>query len=383
MAVIELREIGEEYAGGARLKVLGVGGCGCNAINRMIQSNLKGVEYVAINTDVQALYRCLADVQIQIGPRITRGLGAGGNLEVGEQSAEENIKEIEEVVSGSHMVFLAAGMGGGTGTGASPVVARMARSAGAITVGVVTRPFEFEGTVKSLQAEQGIEELRKEVDTLIVIPNDRLKTISDENSTLEQVFDMANAVLMNAVEGISSLISFPGLINLDFQDVKTVITQGGGAMMGTGVATGPSRAVEAAKEAISSPLLDSISIEGAKALLVSIQSSPEIRFSEFTEAMETITDVVGEQANVFMGSSITEDMSDQLKVTVIATGFGEAYSPDPEDLELTVSQQDDYPFGAGRTGEEKLASPFIPQSENPRVTPSRKGLPPFLKRAID
>jgi cell division protein FtsZ len=381
MAVMELREIGEENAGGARLKVLGVGGCGCNAINRMIQSNLKGVEYVAINTDVQALYRCLADVQIQIGPRITRGLGAGGSCEIGEQSAEENIKEIEEVVSGAHMVFIAAGMGGGTGTGATPVVARIAHSAGAITVGVVTRPFEFEGTVKSAQAEQGIEELRKEVDTLIVIPNDRLKAISDETSTLEQVFDMANMVLMNAVEGISSLISFPGLINLDFQDVKTVITQGGGAMMGTGIASGPSRAVEAAKEAISSPLLDSISIEGAKALLVSIQSSPEMKFSEFTEAMETITNVVGEQANVFMGSSISEDMSDQLKVTVIATGFGEAYAPDPEDLDISLS--DDFPFGAGRTGEESLAAPFVPQSDNPRVTPSRRGLPPFLKRTID
>ncbi|MBD3369478.1 cell division protein FtsZ [Candidatus Fermentibacteria bacterium] len=383
MAVIELKEIGEETSGRAILKVVGVGGCGGNAINRMIRSNLTGVDYVAVNTDCQALEGCLADTQVQIGPRVTRGLGAGGNAEVGEQAAEESIKEVEESIEGSHMVFIAAGMGGGTGTGAAPVMAKVARDAGAITVGVVTRPFEFEGTVKANQAEHGIEALRKDVDTLIVIPNDRLHALADPEASLQSVFDMANMVLLNAVEGISSLISSPGLINLDFQDVKNVITQGGGAMMGSGKATGQSRAVEAAREAISSPLLDSVSIEGSKALLVSILSSSKIRFSEFTEVMHTITGVVGNQANVFMGSSINEEMGEELKVTVISTGFGEIPASEPEEIEISVDEEMDFPYAKGRSGQEREQAPIITQGPNPKVETKHPRIPPFLRRTVD
>jgi cell division protein FtsZ len=384
MAVIELKEIGEDTEGRAVLKVVGVGGCGCNAINRMINSNLSGVEYVAINTDVQALEKCLADQRVQVGPRLTGGLGAGGVTEIGEQAAEESMKEIEESLQGSHMVFVAAGMGGGTGTGAAPIVARVARDVGAITVGVITRPFEFEGAPRAAKAEDGVEMLRREVDTLIVIPNDRLKTLADPDARMTEVFDMANMVLMNAVEGISSLISSPGDINLDFQDVKNVITQGGGAMMGSGRAKGESRASEAAREAISSPLLDSVSIEGARALLVSIQSSGDIRFNEFTEAMETITSVVGSQANVFIGTSVSDTADEEIKVTVIATGFGETGVMEPEEIQLgSDEEEDEYPFARGQSGREHEKVPGRAQSRNPRIDPQRTKLPPFLRRTID
>lgn len=382
MRFTDLREIDEEFTSGtAMIRVVGVGGCGGNAINRMIQANLKGVEYIAINTDSQDLQRCLADVKLQLGPRLTKGLGAGGNSERGEQAAEESQKEIEECLTGSDMVFVTAGMGGGTGTGATPVVARAASDAGAITVGVVTRPFEFEGTVRASQADNGVEELRKEVDTLIVIPNDRLISLAADDASFEEVMMMANMVLLNAVEGICSLISSPGQMNLDFQDVRTVITQGGGAMMGTGSASGASRAIEAAREAISSPLLDNVSIEGARSLLVNLQASRSVKFKEFTESSKTIAEVVGPQANVFVGMSVREELGDVLKVTVIATGFGEQRKVKPEILDISGTKESEFPFGKGRSGIEKEVVPFAVNQD--AVSTRHSSIPSFLRRKVD
>ncbi len=383
MVVNQLIEVGEETTGRARLKVVGVGGCGCNAINRMIRSNLTGVEYLAVNTDLQALNNCLADGKIQIGPRATRGLGAGGNVEVGEQAAEESMKEIEESLTGCHMVFVAAGMGGGTGTGAAPIVARAARDAGAITVGIVTRPFEFEGSVRLNQAELGVTALRKVVDTLIVIPNERLRTLAEQDSTVQDMLDMANSVLLNAVDGICSLITTPGMINRDFQDVKTVITQGGGAMIGTGKATGASRASEAAREAISGPLLDGISIEGAKALLVNVQSSTGLKFKEFEEAMEIVTKAAGSQANVFMGTSINDKLGEEMRITVIATGFGSPIPEDPEEITLPSQRLAQFNFRESVPVERETV-PFQPSSKSSEID-NRKShqVPPFLRRAVD
>lgn len=377
-----LTEIGEENTGRVRLKVVGVGGCGCNAINRMIRQRIGGVEFVAINTDAQALNDCLSENRLQIGQRETRGQGAGGNCEAGQRAAEESLKEIESTIEGSHMVFLAAGMGGGTGTGAAPVIARVAREAGAITVGVVTSPFEYEGDVRSRQAESGIEELRKEVDTLIVIPNDRLRTLADPDSTLTDVLDMANDVLLNAVDGICRLISTPGQINRDFQDVKTVITKGGGAMIGTGRASGPSRASEAAKWAVSGPLLDGVSIEGAQALLIHVQASAELKFNEFDEAVRTITNAAGSQAHVFLGSTHCPDLGDEMRVTVIATGFGQAVEREPEDVTYrtysqfnaetkpAVKDRESIPMNTGGSG------PQLDRRADAR-------LPSFLKKEIN
>ena len=383
MKFTDINEIEEAVnaSGKAVLKVIGVGGCGGNAIDRMIQANLKGVEYIAINTDAQDLQRCLADVKLQLGPRITKGLGAGGNCEIGEQAAQESLKEIEEVLAGADMVFVASGMGGGTGTGAGPIVAGTARELGAITVGVVTRPFEFEGTVRANQADLGVKSLRKEVDTLIVIPNDRLKTLAEDDSSFDEVMDMANMVLMNAVEGICSLISSPGQINLDFQDVRTVITQGGGAMMGTGTASGSSRAIEAAREAISSPLLDNVSIEGSRSLLVNLQASSTVKFNEFVEAHETITKVVGPQANVFAGMSVREDLGDVLKVTVIATGFGERFEAQPEFLNMPDTKETGFPFGKGRSGAEEEVEPFAVKED--AISQRNSSIPSFLRRKVD
>ncbi len=384
MVVTQLVEVGEETTGRARLKVVGVGGCGCNAVNRMIRANLTGVEFVAVNTDMQALNNCMADSKIQIGPRATRGLGAGGNVEVGEQAAEESMKEIEENLTGCHMVFIAAGMGGGTGTGATPIVAKAAADAGAITVGVVTRPFEFEGSIRLDQAEHGIAALRKVVDTLIVIPNERLRTLAEDNSTFQEMLDMSNSVLLNAVDGISSLITTPGLINRDFQDVKTVITQGGGAMIGTGKAAGASRASEAAREAISGPLLDGISIEGAKALLVNIQTSSTFRFKEFEEAMEIITRATGPQANVFMGTSLNEHLGEELRITVVATGFGSPVQIEPEEIVLRTERTTSMSFAS--TSKEKASvvnSPFVSQSSDAELVKNLTKVPSFIQRKID
>ena len=304
----------------ARIKVIGVGGGGNNAVNRMISAGLKGVEFIGINTDAQALQMSRAAEKIQIGMKLTKGLGAGANPDIGHSAAEESRDEIAQALMGADMVFVAAGMGGGTGTGAAPVVAEIAKEIGALTVGVVTRPFSFEGRKRAMQAERGILELKDKVDTLITIPNDRLLQVVDKHTTVQEAFKIADDVLLQGVQGISNLITIPGLINLDFADVKTIMADTGSALMGIGQAAGENRAVEAARRAISSPLLET-SIEGAKGVLLNITGGPNLTLLEVNEASEVVGDAADQEANIIFGAVIDESMKDDLRVTVIATGF--------------------------------------------------------------
>lgn len=304
----------------AKIKVAGVGGGGNNAVNRMISAGVKGVEFIAFNTDRQALKNSLAENKVQIGEKITKGLGAGANPEVGEQSAEESLDEIREILTGADMVFITAGMGGGTGTGAAPVIAEIAKELGALTVGVVTRPFSFEGAKRMKQAEKGIQALKEKVDTLVIIPNDRLFNISDKKTTFGQAFDMADDILKQGIQGISDLISVPNLINLDFADVKTIMYNKGIAHMGIGYASGDDRATEAARLAVESPLLET-SIEGAKSVLLSITAGNDLGIFEVNEAADLIRSAVDEDANIIFGAGIDESLKDQVKITVIATEF--------------------------------------------------------------
>ncbi|GAB2454889.1 cell division protein FtsZ [Xylanimonas ulmi] len=304
----------------AVIKVVGVGGGGVNAVNRMIEVGLKGVEFIAVNTDAQALLMSDADVKLDVGRDLTRGLGAGADPEVGRKAAEDHEEEIEEVLRGADMVFVTAGEGGGTGTGGAPVVARIARSLGALTVGVVTRPFTFEGRRRSVQAEQGIETLREEVDTLIVIPNDRLLQMSDRNVSAIAAFHSADQVLHSGVQGITDLITTPGLINLDFADVKSVMQGAGSALMGIGSARGEDRAVQAAELAISSPLLEA-SIDGAHGVLLSIQGGSDLGLLEVHEAARLVQEAAHPEANIIFGTVIDDALGDEVRVTVIAAGF--------------------------------------------------------------
>lgn len=305
----------------ARIKVLGIGGAGGNAINNMIASQLKGVDFIVANTDSQDLERSTCACRIQLGASVTRGLGAGADPEIGKQAAEESIEQIREAVEGADMVFITAGMGGGTGTGASPVVAREARSCGALTVAVVTKPFKFEGDKRMRRAVNGIEELKKEVDTLIVIPNERLKSISTKSATFKELIARADEVLLHAVKGISDLIMSDGFINLDFADVKKVMEQMGTAVMGTGRARGERRASEAAQMAVSSPLLEDISISGAKGLLMNITGPSDMTMDEIDEASSFIKEEVHPEAEIFWGVVFDDTMEDEIQVTVIATGI--------------------------------------------------------------
>jgi cell division protein FtsZ len=304
----------------AVIKVVGIGGGGVNAVNRMIEVGLKGVEFIAINTDAQALLMSDADVKLDVGRELTRGLGAGADPEVGKKAAEDHAEEIEDVLRGADMVFVTAGEGGGTGTGGAPVVARIARSLGALTVGVVTRPFTFEGRRRSVQAEQGIENLREEVDTLIVIPNDRLLSMSDRNVSAIAAFHSADQVLHSGVQGITDLITTPGLINLDFADVKSVMQGAGSALMGIGSARGEDRAVQAAELAISSPLLEA-SIDGAHGVLLSIQGGSDLGLFEVHEAARLVQEAAHPEANIIFGTVIDDALGDEVRVTVIAAGF--------------------------------------------------------------
>jgi len=328
----------------AKIKVLGIGGAGGNAINDMIASQMGGVDFIAANTDAQALERSLAPVKIQLGPGVTRGLGAGGDPEVGRKAAEEEGERLKQVIQGADMVFIAAGMGGGTGTGASPVVADLSRELGSLTVAVVSKPFEFEGKMKRRLAETGIEELRKVVDTIITIPNDRLFSLSSKNSRIKDVFGMANEVLGFAVRGISDLIMVPGFINVDFADVRTVMKERGMALMGTGIANGGNRAADAAHKAISSPLLEDISIRGARGILINITSAPDISMEELREICGIVQEEAHEEAIIKWGLVYDEGLADEIRVTVIATGIGKraelerpVWTPSaqpPEDLEI-------------------------------------------------
>lgn len=304
----------------AKIKVAGVGGGGNNAVNRMINAGVKGVEFLAFNTDKQALKNSLADNKIQIGDKITKGLGAGANPDVGEQAAEENLDEIRESLEGADMVFITAGMGGGTGTGAAPVIASVAKEMGLLTVGVVTKPFTFEGMKRKKSADRGINALKDKVDTLVIIPNDRLLSISDKKTSFSQAFEMADDILKQGIQGISDLISVPSLINLDFADVKTIMYDKGIAHMGIGYASGDERATEAAKLAINSPLLET-SIKGAKSVLLNITAGNDLGIFEVNEAADLIRECVDEDANIIFGAGIDESLKDQVKITVIATDF--------------------------------------------------------------
>lgn len=375
---LQIVDVTEEYHGKPKIVVVGIGGCGCNAIDKMLSADIIGVEYIAMNTDLQALQNCEPDLKVQLGPKLTGGLGTGGNVEVGESAAEENRDEIQESLQDSSMVFIAAGMGGGTGTGAAPVVARLAKEQNAITVGVVTRPFEIEGSVVKNKAEQGISALRKEVDTLIVIPNDSLLNETGEDETLCQAYERCNRTLKDAVEGIANIISSPGLMNLDFQDIRKVITTGGGAMMGTGCCNGEHRASEAASRAISDPLLENVSIEGAKSLLVSIQASSDMKFSEFHEAVNVVTKAVGPQADVCLGTSIVENMDEMLKVTVIATGFGEVDDPEIDDVDIRLPENLKSRNSAKEMERDRI--PFVHGAVRNSGKQERKKHPPFLSR---
>ncbi len=304
----------------AVIKVIGVGGGGVNAVNRMIDAGLKGVEFIAANTDAQALLMSDADEKIDIGRDLTRGLGAGSDPEIGRLAAEAHLDDIRESIRGADMVFITAGKGGGTGTGAAPVIAELAKSEGALTIGVVTRPFAFEGRRRSVQAESGIQKLKEKVDTLIVIPNDRLLTLSDTNTSVLNAFKIADEILLQGVQGITTLITTPGLINTDFADVRTIMTDAGSALMGIGRGTGEGRAVAAARDAISSPLLE-VSIENARGILLNVSGGADLGLLEVNEAAEIIHAVAHQDANIIFGTVVDHEMGDDVRVTVIAAGF--------------------------------------------------------------
>lgn len=345
----EFVEDKEKY--NAKIKVVGIGGAGGNAINNMIVAKLKGVEFITANTDSQDLERSVCPFRIQLGASVTKGLGAGADPEIGRLSAEETVNDIREAVSGSDMVFITAGMGGGTGTGASPVVAREARESGALTVGVVTKPFQFEGEKRMNRALSGIDKLKKEVDTLIIIPNERLKTIGNKKTPFMELITRADEVLLNAVKGISDLIISSGFINLDFADVKKVMEQMGTAIMGTGRASGENRASEAAKEAINSPLLEDISISGAKGLLMNICGPPNMTMEEIDEACTYIKGEVDSEAEIFWGVVFEENMGDEVQITVIATGIDkEHYNKVVKLRDVTPAEAQD-PWTVRRNGE--------------------------------
>ena len=319
----------------ANIKVVGIGGGGNNAINRMIDAGLKGVEFIAVNTDAQALFLSKADKKIQIGEKLTKGLGAGANPEIGKKAAEESRDIVEECLKGADMIFITAGMGGGTGTGAAPVVAEISKNLGILTVGVVTKPFTFEGKKRQSNAEMGITNIKNNVDTLITIPNDRLLSIAEKKTSIIEAFKMADDILRQGVQGISDLIAVPGLINLDFADVRTIMLDTGLAHMGIGKGSGENRATEAAKQAVSSPLLET-SIEGAKGILLNITGGANLGLLEVNEAAELISSYADPEANIIFGAVIDENLQDEIRITVIATGFdkGKEKSLDLEEFEV-------------------------------------------------
>ncbi|WP_181348908.1 cell division protein FtsZ [Thalassobacillus sp. CUG 92003] len=341
----------------ATIKVIGVGGGGSNAVNRMIEHGVQGVEFIAVNTDAQALNLSKAEVKMQIGGKLTRGLGAGANPEVGRKAAEESKEQLEEALQGADMVFVTAGMGGGTGTGAAPVIAQTAKEVGALTVGVVTRPFTFEGRKRFTQATGGIDGLKSSVDTLIVIPNDRLLEIVDKNTPMLEAFREADNVLRQGVQGISDLIAVPGLINVDFADVKTIMVDKGSALMGIGIATGESRAMEAAKKAISSPLLET-SIDGAHGVLMNITGGANLSLYEVQEAADIVTSAADQEVNVIFGSVINENLKDEIVVTVIATGFDES--------QIADNQPQQRPIAGQTGGSSQQERPAREREEQPR-----------------
>ncbi len=354
----------------AVIKVVGIGGGGVNAVNRMIEYGLKGVEFIAINTDAQALLMSDADVKLDIGRDLTRGLGAGANPDVGRQAAEDHSDEIEEVLKGADMVFVTAGEGGGTGTGGAPVVAQIARSIGALTIGVVTRPFGFEGRRRSTQADTGIESLRGEVDTLIVIPNDRLLSLTDRQISVIDAFRQADHVLLQGVSGITDLITTPGLINLDFADVKSVMQGAGSALMGIGSSRGEDRAISAAESAINSPLLEA-SIDGAHGVLMSIAGGSDLGLFEINEAARLVSEAAHPEANIIFGAVIDDTLGDETRVTVIAAGFDGGLPKARSESDSAVRLPESETVSVRPTGAEQTAPAQRPVSTGTPVAPKR------------
>lgn len=367
----------------AQIKVIGVGGGGGNAVNRMIEAGLKGVSYIVVNTDKQALNASVAETKVQIGEKLTRGLGAGANPETGMKAAEENIEEIVKYFDGVDMVFITAGMGGGTGTGAAPVIAKAAKEMGILTVGVVTKPFTFEGSKRRKHAELGIEYLKQYVDSLVVVPNDRLLQISEKNTTMKEAFGMADDVLRQGIQGITDLITESGVINLDFADVKTVMSDRGIAHMGVGTGRGENRVIDAVKEAIGSPLLET-SIDGAKAILLNIMGGYDLGMLEANEAADLIEKAAARDANIIFGASIKEELEDEIRITVIATGFDDGEAEAEAQAQAEAEAQ-------ARAAAENAAN-AAQQSAAPAQEPEKRQsasteddsmiVPDFLKRAL-
>jgi cell division protein FtsZ len=363
----------------AQIKVVGVGGGGCNAINRMIEEKLTGVDFIAVNTDAQALLLSNAPQQVRIGDKLTRGLGSGGDPEIGEKSAEESADELYEALDGGDMVFVTAGMGGGTGTGAGSVVARIAREAGALTIGVVTRPFTFEGTRRAQVAEAGIEKLKEQADTLIVIPNDRLLELTDRRLSLSDAFKVTDDVLRQGIQGIAELITVPGLINLDFADVRAIMSEGGAALMAVGVGSGPDRAAMAAEQAMNNPLLD-VSIDGARGILFNVTGGSDMSLFEVNQAASIIKEVAHPDVNLIFGAVIDDRMEDRLQITVIATGFD--YGAPVRQVVRPVAEQRVQPRALFRAQEDTDAarSPAGSTSKRRPTSPLDLDLPTFLRK---
>ena len=391
-------ELEEGLECGARIKVVGIGGGGGNAVNTMINAGLPGVEFIAANTDAQALRSNLSPIKVQLGEKITKGLGAGSNPGVGKKAAEEDMELIREHLNGADMVFITAGMGGGTGTGGAPVVARLAKELGALTMGVVTKPFLFEGKKRMKQAEEGMRELKDSVDTLIAIPNQRLLSIAGRNMPILETFKKADDVLLQAVRGISDLITVHGLINLDFADVRTIMSEMGMAMMGAAVSAGENRAVEAAQHAISSPLLEDVSIKGARGVLINITGGPTLSLHEVNEAATLVQEEADDDANIIFGAVIDEQMGDEVRITVIATGFG---SQDRERASVraveSVERSDPRRTGVVRELTKEVPrrvvklGTIIDDGDGSRYVPNEKGgeqdsqydVPTFLRKQAD
>ncbi len=407
MPIFEFEETASQNA---RMKVVGVGGGGGNAVNRMIEEQLEGVEFISVNTDAQALLNSKSDVKIQIGKKLTRGLGAGARPEIGKQAIDESRDEVARALSGADLVFITCGMGGGTGTGAAPELCGIARECGALTVGIVTKPFLFEGRKRMRQAELGIAEMRKNVDTMIVVPNERLLTVVGKGIPFQDALKKADEVLLHATQGISSLISVTGLVNVDFADVKTVMAQGGAALMGTGVGRGDNRAIEAAQQAIASPLLDNVSISGSTGVLVNITGGQDLTLGEVHQINEIIQEAVGDEAEIIFGAVHEPAMQGEIRVTVIATGFDKSMSTGPAAREtMAPAKQPKSPeilpfptrisrglgMNKGSTGEIPRATrPLTQQQPTQQSAPERHRpveqedltdmeIPTFIRRQMD
>jgi cell division protein FtsZ len=363
----------------AQIKVIGVGGGGQNAVNRMISEGLAGVEFIAVNTDQQALMLSTAPIRVRVGDKVTRGLGAGGNPDFGEKAAEESSDELYSIIKGADMVFITCGMGGGTGTGAAPIIARIAKELGALTIGVVTRPFSFEGTPRMRAAEAGIEKLKEHVDTLIVIPNDRLLDIVDKRASLQQSFRTADDVLRQGIQGISEVITVPGLINLDFADVRTIMSEGGAALMAVGSATGEGRARTAAEQAITSNLLD-VTIDGARGILFNITGGPDLSLFEVNEAASLIKTAAHPDCNVIFGAVIDDSMKDQIRITVVATGFDQTTGT-PRRIVRPQTATAARPIGRVSVSSSNAANePVQAPARSVQIDPDNLELPSFLRR---